>query len=95
MPSRVGHITEIYDDGTCRVRNDIENQEYFGRLIVMSGGMLCFDIVDERKRTVASGRVRDTDEAKPVEPKKKVGSGKRRRGQRVRVASGAADSTGP
>jgi len=59
----VGHITHIYDDGTCRVRNDISGEDWFGRVVVMSGGMLCFDTVDERRVTVTSGPiVEDTDD---------------------------------
>lgn len=53
MPSRVGHLTELNDDGTCRIRNEITNEEWFGRLIVMSGGMICFDVLDERLTPMA------------------------------------------
>lgn len=92
MPSRVGHVTQINDDGTVRVRNDLTNEEWFGRLIVMSGGMICFDIVDERKRTVSSGRVREADAAGEAAPKQDAPKRNRRRGQRVQVGSGAATS---
>jgi hypothetical protein len=52
MPSRVGHITELNEDGTTRIKNEITGEEWFGQLIVMSGGMICFDVRDERLRAV-------------------------------------------
>jgi hypothetical protein len=48
MPSRVGRVTSIFEDGTIKAINENTNEEWFGRLIVMSGGMVCFDLVDER-----------------------------------------------
>jgi hypothetical protein len=41
-------VTSVYEDGTVQVINEMTNEEWFGRLIVMSGGMICFDLVDER-----------------------------------------------
>lgn len=82
MPARVGHVTAVYDDGSVRVRNDLTNEDWFGRLVVMSGGMICFDIVDERRVTVSSGGV--VDDRDPVA--RPVRSGPSRRGgQRVAV----------
>jgi len=52
MPSRVGHLTDVHDDGTVRIKNEITGEEWFGQLIVMSGGMICFDVRDERLRSV-------------------------------------------
>jgi hypothetical protein len=41
-------VTAVYEDGTVNAINELTNEEWFGRLIIMSGGMVCFDIVDER-----------------------------------------------
>ena len=57
MPSRVGHIKKIYEDGHVRVVEEISGQEYFGRLVVGSGGMLMFSAQDERKVTVGDEMV--------------------------------------
>jgi len=54
MPSRVGHITKLYEDGHCKARNELTGEEWFGRLVIGSGGMLMFDIVDERNLTVGA-----------------------------------------
>lgn len=48
MPARVGRVINVYEDGTVGVWNETTNEEWFGRLVVMSGGMICFDTVDER-----------------------------------------------
>lgn len=81
MPQRVGRVTSLYDDGTCQVLNEQTNETWFGRLVVMSGGMICFDLVDERlqpmgHREIHPERGEATDEAKIP---------KRERGQHVRL----------
>jgi hypothetical protein len=50
MPSRVGHISHVYEDGSARAVNELTNEEWFGRIIIGSGGMLMFDQLDERLR---------------------------------------------
>lgn len=54
MAARVGHITEMHEDGTCRAVNDITGEAFFGRLTIRSGGMITFDVVDERNVTVGA-----------------------------------------
>lgn len=71
MPSRVGHLTKLYDDGTCRARNELTNEEWFGRLIIGSGGMLMFDIIDERNITMG---------AHIIEPEESKKTGDQQRG---------------
>lgn len=43
-------INDMLDglDGRVRVHNSLENAEWAGRLLVLSGGSIVFDIVDER-----------------------------------------------
>lgn len=68
MPSRVGHIRKIYEDGHVRVTEESTGQEYFGRLVLGSGGMVMFSPVDERPVTVGDEGVR-RGEKKKVEVK--------------------------
>lgn len=67
MPTRVGHIKKVYEDGHVRVVEEVGGQEYFGRLVIGSGGMLMFSPVDERRVTVGGEMAEDkavTDELK-------------------------------
>lgn len=65
MPTRVGHIKKVYEDGHVRVVDEVGDLEYFGRLVVGSGGMVMFSPVDERKITVGA-------EMAPERPNSKV-----------------------
>jgi hypothetical protein len=88
MPSRVGHITQLHDDGTCRIRNEITSEEWFGRLIVMSGGMICFDVLDERL-TPMDGRGYDPEEGEAP------ASARTESGGRTRIRVGAKKGEDP
>lgn len=70
MPSKVGTITKVYEDGHVRARDENTGEEWFGRLIIGSGGMVMFGAIDERKVTIA-------DEAVRSETKTRVAVGKK------------------
>lgn len=65
MAGRVGQITHMYGkadahgnvvlDGTCRVHNDITGQDWFGRLVLLSGGNVVFSLTDDRGAPVQAG----------------------------------------
>jgi hypothetical protein len=59
MPSRVGRVKKIYEDGHVRVIEDTSKQEFFGSLVIGSGGMVMFSPEDERPVTVGTEGVRD------------------------------------
>lgn len=64
MPTRVGRIKKIYEDGHVRVVEDASKQEFFGSLVVGSGGMIMFSPEDERPVTVGTEAVRATKPSK-------------------------------
>lgn len=59
MPSRVGRIKKIYEDGHVRVVEDSSRQEFFGSLVIGSGGMVMFSPEDERPVTIGTEAVRE------------------------------------
>ena len=61
MPTRVGHVKKVYEDGHVRVVEEVGGTEYFGRMVVGSGGMMMFSPVDERKVTVGDEMVAEED----------------------------------
>jgi hypothetical protein len=86
MPSKVGTVTALFEDGSCDVHNELTGEEWHGQLAIGSGGMLMFTIVDERLSPIGGSPVHPEMGEAPTSARVDAEP----RGQRARVGRARA-----